>query len=1268
MALTGCSGSDSQAPTPDPVTLSGTLLGPGGSAVGATVQLSNASGSYATFSNHLGEYSLNDVPQGTYELLIDGSTVIRADGSKASDLASLRASTFVVEPGAVPFGESFLTLPEVGASLPLSLDVHRQAVIPSGTELRVPAGGPALRFVQTTIVTFPEGTEGPLSISDALPGSIPVASLESDQAPVGGLILQPAGVTFDVDPVILLPNTAGLPPNTAGVNLVGFGSTGTERITIGTGTVDPEGRYIVPDSTLASSPGESAERGTMSPSSTGSYVAATRTSENPTVTVTGTLRDSSGGTITNAKVLVSSRSSVYQVASDTYSAEVTNYGLGGLVNVMGDANGFIRDFQYRASTTGDELEVDLVFHPANDVPGRPFVTATFPAEGAVGVSRNSVIRVQFNESMDPTSLQGLVVQETSGLHRDPDVYFIGFAPAPNVGDVLGTRFAEQNSVGSLFGLIPVFPLKADTEYSIVALTLLTDLAGESLFQSAQYIHGGFAYEVVSTFTTGSTDPGAPVSITCSPGTATTINRYETLQATANVTETSTSSVINNAPVTWSSSDVSVASVSSTGLIDAYGSGTTTITASASGETASFELTVAPLAIDRVELSLGNDHPLVGKTVLAAAQAYSATNAPFQQLRYQWSSSNTGVATVGPFGEITAIAPGTSTISVHAVGDASVATRVITVHARSEVDGIELSNAIDGLEVGDTGVFASTVMVGSTPVAGAPVTFASSNPAALRIDASGLTYRAVAPGIATITATAELGATDFTREFVAIVYPVGVASAQVLGAAKAADPSAGASVFRHHVSDGSFAESVTTDSTGLALFSDVSQSTMSFSLAETAGNTTRLRSFLGVRRALTTVSGGSTSAAPIVQLDANGGPTSTDYMTGSSGRFAYPETFWTPAMPASILGVSLAQQQADGLVSAFAAVQDSPSSPVWAAPSDAPSAAGFALDLNPSTLDGTTVSVTVDGSALSTIPFATESQLDMMAPAGGAVRRKGVIFSQRSGVGSESTSGQSTLAFPLDWTDAYLVHEHSGSSRTRQYTTLRSIPTSPVQVSSPDLILSGMTWLDGTLSWTLGGTDASSLDIGQARVVYTTATGKRVEWTSWFSPNVSSIKVPGLPASMSDVLTSYDLVEYELELFAIDGVSGFPAAISAIGSSNGSLEQALLDLQTEAHSVYESGTGSGGGGGGSTDYTLSFTISIFGSGTVTADTGSGPVSVADGDVLTLPENTLVTVTATGTNGSVVQYFEVPGYFSFDGNTTESATFTMTSDSFVTVEIQ
>ena len=135
-------------------------------------------------------------------------------------------------------------------------------------------------------------------------------------------------------------------------------------------------------------------------------------------------------------------------------------------------------------------------------------------------------------------------------------------------------------------------------------------------------------------------------------------------------------------VTWSSSNTSVASVNSSGLVTAKGAGSATITCKAndgSGKQATCSVSVsaaAPIKVSGITLNYTSTSLTVGET-----RQLNATISPSDATdkSVTWSSSNTSVASVNSSGLVTANGRGTATITCKANdGSSQQATCEVTV--------------------------------------------------------------------------------------------------------------------------------------------------------------------------------------------------------------------------------------------------------------------------------------------------------------------------------------------------------------------------------------------------------------------------------------------------------------------------------------------------------------------------------------------------------------------------------------------------------------
>lgn len=149
----------------------------------------------------------------------------------------------------------------------------------------------------------------------------------------------------------------------------------------------------------------------------------------------------------------------------------------------------------------------------------------------------------------------------------------------------------------------------------------------------------------------------------------------TLQLTATVSPSNAT----NKTVTWRSSNTSIATVNSSGKVTGVNLGTATITATTADGTnlsASCQVTVNPVLATSVSLNKSSETLLAGESVQLTATVLPSNTT---DKSVTWKSSNTAVATVDANGRVTAVKPGTATITVTtADGSNRTATCKVTV--------------------------------------------------------------------------------------------------------------------------------------------------------------------------------------------------------------------------------------------------------------------------------------------------------------------------------------------------------------------------------------------------------------------------------------------------------------------------------------------------------------------------------------------------------------------------------------------------------------
>jgi Bacterial Ig-like domain (group 2) len=168
-------------------------------------------------------------------------------------------------------------------------------------------------------------------------------------------------------------------------------------------------------------------------------------------------------------------------------------------------------------------------------------------------------------------------------------------------------------------------------------------------------------------------PVAAVTVTVSP---TSLAPGQTAQAAATLKDAN-GNVLTGRTVTWSSSNLAVATISATGLVTALAAGTTTIAATSEGVTGSAAVTVTLPPVATVTVSLGTSTLLVGQTTQATAVLKDASGHVLTGRIITWTSANTGVATVSSTGLVTGVAAGTATITATSEGQSGSASIAVS---------------------------------------------------------------------------------------------------------------------------------------------------------------------------------------------------------------------------------------------------------------------------------------------------------------------------------------------------------------------------------------------------------------------------------------------------------------------------------------------------------------------------------------------------------------------------------------------------------------
>ena len=204
-------------------------------------------------------------------------------------------------------------------------------------------------------------------------------------------------------------------------------------------------------------------------------------------------------------------------------------------------------------------------------------------------------------------------------------------------------------------------------------------------------------------------------------------------------------------VTWSSSDISVASIAGGGLATALTLGSVTISATSGSVTGSTTVNVQSGVLSSITV-----RPVNAKIAPFTSQQFQAIGAYTDGSTHNvtglvsWTSSNTAVATIGGSGRAKALTPGSTTITATLdsisglttldVSNTTIVSISVTPSGRTIAPGTRLTFAA-------TGVFSDH----TTQVITSDCTWASDDHAVATVGAGG-TATAIGPGTANISAT------------------------------------------------------------------------------------------------------------------------------------------------------------------------------------------------------------------------------------------------------------------------------------------------------------------------------------------------------------------------------------------------------------------------------------------------------------------------------------------------------------------------------------
>ena len=193
--------------------------------------------------------------------------------------------------------------------------------------------------------------------------------------------------------------------------------------------------------------------------------------------------------------------------------------------------------------------------------------------------------------------------------------------------------------------------------------------------------------------------------------------------------------VENAGITWSSSDEAVATVDAAGLVTAVGNGRASIVAASGPAVASASVSVAQ-RVAEVRLSSGTGTlTALGDTVRLVAEVFDANGHPVAGAPVVWTSGDGSVVTVDVTGLVTAVGNGSATVTA-ASGTVMESVAVTVAQVPAEVRLAARKDTLTSL--GDTVRVAAGVFdANGHAIVGASLEWSSSDTSVAGVDGAGL---------------------------------------------------------------------------------------------------------------------------------------------------------------------------------------------------------------------------------------------------------------------------------------------------------------------------------------------------------------------------------------------------------------------------------------------------------------------------------------------------------------------------------------------------
>lgn len=307
---------------------------------------------------------------------------------------------------------------------------------------------------------------------------------------------------------------------------------------------------------------------------------------------------------------------------------------------------------------------------------------------------------------------------SSGVTTDPPptsvVTTIDVTP-PNASLEVGATQALLATVKDQSGNIMTDQSVTWSSDNYVAATVSSNGMVTAVAAGAAKISAASAGKKGSSDITVSAPPPSPVvtSVTVSPP-STSVAKGATVTLAATVKDQQ-GNVMGGQTIAWSTSDASVATVSSNGVVTGVAAGSATITATSSGKsgTSSITVTPPPPVVTTVTVSPPSASIDVGATVSLTATVRDAQGNVMNGPTVTWTTSNGSYATVNSNGVVTGVSTGQATITATASGKTGTSTITVLAPTPPGNGTLLFSENFEDANIASRGWYDNTTVLLST---------------------------------------------------------------------------------------------------------------------------------------------------------------------------------------------------------------------------------------------------------------------------------------------------------------------------------------------------------------------------------------------------------------------------------------------------------------------------------------------------------------------------------------------------------------------------